>query len=136
MRAVSSVSSRMEMAALGGAGVDLVVHVGDVADIGDMGVAIEMAQQPEQHVEHDYRPRIADMGEVANRRAADIHPHIRPIERREIFLGLGQVLNRRRDIGRLGKKEENEVQANGKGAEQSAANSNSDLTRNDHAVSL
>ena len=60
-------------AALGGARVDLVVHVGDVAHIGDMRLAINVAQQPEQHVEHDHGPRIADMGEVVDRRAADIH---------------------------------------------------------------
>ena len=77
-------------AALGGARVDLVVHVGDVAHIGDMGVAESVAQQPEQHIEHDDRPRIADMGEVIDRRPADIHAHILRIERREIFLRLGQ----------------------------------------------
>ena len=59
-----------------GARVDLVVDVGDVADIGDVVGAIEMAQQPEQHVEDDDRPRIADMGEVVDRRAADIHAHV------------------------------------------------------------
>ena len=48
--------------------VDLVVDVGDVAHIGDVVGAVEMAQQPEQHVEHDDRPRIADMGEVIDRR--------------------------------------------------------------------
>ena len=45
--------------------------------------AVEMAQQPEQHVEHDHRPRIADMGEVVDRRPAHIHAHARGIERGE-----------------------------------------------------
>ena len=35
-----------------------------------------MPQQPEQHVEHDHRPRIADMGEVVDRRPAHIHAHV------------------------------------------------------------
>ena len=56
--------------------IDLVVHVGDVADIGDMVFTIEMTQQTEQHVEHDGRPRIADMGIVIDRRSADIHADI------------------------------------------------------------
>ena len=52
--------------------------------------AIEMAQQPEQHVEHDDRARIADMGVVIDRRATDIEPHILRIERGEVFLLPGQ----------------------------------------------
>ena len=63
-------------AALGGAGVDLVVHVGDVADIFDMFRAVFFAQKAIQHVEDDQRPRIADMGEVIDGRAADIEPHV------------------------------------------------------------
>ncbi len=63
--------------------VDLVVDVGDVAHIGDVVGAVEMAQQPEQHVEHDDRARIADMGKVIDRRPAHIHPHPRGIDRRE-----------------------------------------------------
>ena len=70
-------------AALGRARVDLVVDVGDVADVGDVLGAVEMAQQPEQHVEHDHRPRVADMGEVVDRRPAHIHAHARRIDRRE-----------------------------------------------------
>ena len=61
--------------------VDLVVDVGDVAHVGDVLGAVEMPQQPEQHVEHDHRPRIADMREVVDRRPADIHAHARGIER-------------------------------------------------------
>ena len=70
--------------------VDLVVDVGDVADIGDVLLAIEVPQQPEQHVEHDDRARIADMGEVIDRRSADIHADVVRIERRERPLFLGQ----------------------------------------------
>ena len=63
--------------------VDLVVDVGDVAHIGDVVGAVEVPQQPEQHVEHDDRPCIADMGEVVDRRAAHIHAHVCGIERAE-----------------------------------------------------
>ena len=71
--------------------VDLVVDVGDVADIGDVVVAIDMPQQPEQHVEHDDRPRIADMGKVVDRRTADIHAHVVRIDRRETRFSLVSV---------------------------------------------
>ena len=71
-------------------GVDLVVDVGDVADIGDVVRPIDMAQQPVQHVEHDDRPGIADMGEVVDRRPAHIHPHIGGIERTERLLLAGE----------------------------------------------
>src|SRR6185312_5488065 len=87
---------------LGGAGVDLVVDVGDVAHIGDVVGAGEMAQQPEQHIEHDHRPRIADMGEVVNRGATDIHPHVLGIERNEVFLGLGQGIEQAQSHDRSG----------------------------------
>jgi hypothetical protein len=69
------------------AGVDLVVHVGDVAHIGDVALAIDMAQQPVEHIKHDQRPGIADMGIVIDRRSADIHADILVIDRLELFLG-------------------------------------------------
>src|SRR5690606_37516251 len=69
-----------------GAGVDLVVHVRDVAYIGYVLGAVERAQQAEQHVEDDHRPRIADMSEVVDSRPAHIHAHIAGIERDEILL--------------------------------------------------
>ena len=74
-------------------GVDLVVDVGDVADVGDVTVTVDMPQQPEQNVEHDHRAGIADMGEVVDGRTADVHPHIRRIERpqRLLFLRQGVV---------------------------------------------
>ena len=75
---------------LGGAGVDLVIDVRDVADIGDVILAVEMAQQPVEHIEDDERPRIADMGEVIDRRPADIHAHVGGIDRLEDLLLPGQ----------------------------------------------
>ena len=70
--------------------VDLVVDVGDVADIGDVLGPIDMAQQAVQHVEHDDGAGIADMGEVVDRRPADIHAHIGGIERTERLLLAGE----------------------------------------------
>ena len=70
--------------------IDLVIDVGDVAHIGDVLGAIEMAQQPEQHVENDDGPGIADMGKVIDRRAADIDAHSLRIDRLEDVLGSGQ----------------------------------------------
>ena len=46
-------------------------------------LAVEMAQQAEQHVEHDHRARIADMGVVVDGGPAHIHAHIGGIERAE-----------------------------------------------------
>jgi hypothetical protein len=60
--------------------VDLVVDVGDVAHIGDVLRAVQVAQQAEQHVEHDGRPRITDMRVVVNRRPAHIRAHVVGIE--------------------------------------------------------
>jgi len=42
-----------------------------------------MAQQPEQHVEHDDGARVADVGKVVDRRPAHIHAHVLRIERLE-----------------------------------------------------
>ncbi len=62
---------------------DLVVHVGDVADVGDVVRAICVAQQAREHVEHDQRAGIADMDVVIDRRPAHIHAHIGRIDRLE-----------------------------------------------------
>ena len=55
--------------------IDLVVHVGEVARKQDLVRAIAMTQQTEQHVEHDFRTEIPDMGGRIDRRPADIHRH-------------------------------------------------------------
>ena len=70
--------------------VYLVVDVGDVAGIGDVLGAVDVTQQPEENVEHDDRPCIADMGIVVDRRAANIHAHIGRIDRPELGLLSGQ----------------------------------------------
>ena len=74
----------------GGLGVDLVVDIGDIARVGDVFGPVDVPQQPEQHVEHDDRPRIADVSTVIDRRAADIHPHIGRIDGLEPLLAARQ----------------------------------------------
>ena len=77
--------------------VDLVVHVGDVADIGDMVGAVAVPQQAEQQVEDDDGPRIPNMRVVVDRRAADIHAHVGSIQRLErLFLTTERVVKRKR----------------------------------------
>ena len=72
-------------AGLPGGGVDLVVHVGDVADVFD--VAVRDPQQPHQHVEDDRRQRIADVDEAVDRRPADVDAHRVRLQRLETLLG-------------------------------------------------
>ena len=81
---------------LRGARVDLVVHVGDVADIGDMLGAVDVPQQTEQHVEDDDGPRIADMGVVVDRRPAHIEAHMRRIEGPKRLLPAGERIVKRK----------------------------------------
>ncbi len=69
------------LAGLGGARVNLVVHVGDVADVGE--ARIEPAQQPRQHVEHDGGAGVAEMRHVVHRRPAHVHADMRGVERDE-----------------------------------------------------
>ncbi len=69
---------------------DLVVDIGDVAHITHMFRAVGVAQQPVKLVEHDRGATVADMGEIVDGRAADIHPHALGIERLEGLLAAGQ----------------------------------------------
>ena len=79
-------------AALGGARVDLVIDVRDVADIGDGLRAIGLAQQAVEHVEDDDGAGVADMGEVIDRGAADIHAHMGGIDGAERLLRAGECI--------------------------------------------
>jgi hypothetical protein len=82
-----AVGDHLDRDALGrGLGVDLVVHVGDVAGIDHRVLAIDVAQQAEQHVEHHHRPEVADVGVVVDRRPADIHRHPARIGGNEVAL--------------------------------------------------
>ena len=54
-------------------GVDLVLDVGDVADIGH--VRVQPPQQSGDDVVDDDRAGVAEMREIVDRRAADVHPY-------------------------------------------------------------
>ncbi len=89
----------------GGARVDLVVDVGDVARVDHMVRAISVAQEPEQNVEHDHRPGVADMGEVVDGGPADIEAHRLRIDRGEFLLAAGErIVETQRDLLRLGRR--------------------------------
>jgi hypothetical protein len=76
-------------------GVDLVVHVREVADIGDVILAVDVAEQAEQDVEDHDGPRVAEVRAVVDGGAADIHPHVRGSSGRSSSLRRVRVLVRR-----------------------------------------
>ena len=77
--------------------IDLVIHIRNVPHIFHMVRTKFMAQQPEQHIKHNHRSRIADMGKIIHGRPAHIHPHIRRIDRREgLFLAGQRIVKRDR----------------------------------------
>ncbi len=78
------------LAARRGGGHDLVLDIGDVAHVCDVLRAVFVAQHAIEQVEHHDRAGVADMGVVVDRRAADIHPHIIRIDRREGLFAVGQ----------------------------------------------
>jgi hypothetical protein len=62
---------------------DLVVDVGDVAHIGHLVAA--GAQPALHHVESHHGARMAQVAEVIDRHAADVHAHMARLERRKRF---------------------------------------------------
>ena len=89
-----AVGDGLDRHALGrGLGVDLVVHVGDVPGIDHRVLTVEVAQNPEQDVEHHHRPEVADVGVAVDRRPTDIHRHPLGIGGNEgpLFAGHGVV---------------------------------------------
>mmetsp|Transcript_26884 Transcript_26884/g.48654 ORF Transcript_26884/g.48654 Transcript_26884/m.48654 type:complete len:376 (+) Transcript_26884:1851-2978(+) len=66
-------------------GVDLVIHIGEIADIGHVIVTIGMAQQTVQHIKHQHGPRVAQMRPIVNCGATQIHPHIVRVDRHKRF---------------------------------------------------
>ncbi|MDT4843544.1 hypothetical protein FQZ97_774780 [compost metagenome] len=84
-----ALDQRLErLAVLVGAADDLVVDVGDVAHVGQVVAAL--AQPAGDHVERHHHPRMADMAEVIDGHAADVHAHLVADQRLEVFLGLAQ----------------------------------------------
>ncbi|MNQ89270.1 hypothetical protein D3C85_1045720 [compost metagenome] len=83
------------LAVLVGAANDLVVDIGDVAHVGEVIAA--MAQPARHHVERHHHPGMADMAEVIDGHAADIHAHLVADQRLQGLLGLAQgVVDRQR----------------------------------------
>ena len=76
-------------------GVDLVIHIGEIAHIGDVIRPVDMAQQTVEHIKHHHGPRIAQMRAVIDGRPTEIHPHIFGVQRREraffARFGVGQL---------------------------------------------
>ena len=72
---------------------DLVFHIGDIAHIGHVIRAIGMLQQPVKHIEHNHRPRIAQMCTVIDSGPTDIETHIVRLNRLELLFlsGLGII---------------------------------------------
>jgi len=70
--------------------IDLVVDVGDVANVLHVLRAKVMAQYAKQEVEHDRGATVADVGEVVDRRSAGIDADVRGIDRHEGPLFPGQ----------------------------------------------
>ena len=68
-------------------GVDLVVDIREVARVDDTPEA--PLQQATEHVEHDRRAGIADMGEVADGWPADIHRDVVGARRKQKALSAG-----------------------------------------------
>jgi hypothetical protein len=75
-------------ALFGSGGVDLVVHVGDVARVAQVSVAA--TQQLGQHAEHHRAAGVADVHVVVDRRAAQIHGGAGRVQRGERFDGARQ----------------------------------------------
>ena len=67
---------------------DLVVHVGDVAHVGD--AAVKAPQEPVEHVEHDHRAGVADVGVVVDRGAANVEADPVGAKGPEVVLGAAQ----------------------------------------------
>ncbi len=74
----------------GSASIYLVVHIGDVANIGDVLGAVDQPQQTKQNVEDDHGPRIADVSKVVDGRSAHIEAHVLRVGGGEDLLGAAQ----------------------------------------------
>jgi hypothetical protein len=66
-----------------GAGVDLVVDVGDVARIDHVRLAVDLTQQAEQQVEHDGRAAVADVRVIVDGRPTGVETHMHGVDGRE-----------------------------------------------------
>ena len=79
---------------------DLVVDVGDVADISQRIAA--RTQPARHHIEDQHHAGMTDVAVVINRDAADIHAHTARIDRLESFLAAGKRVMDAEHVGRRG----------------------------------
>ncbi len=68
---------------LGGAFDDLVIHVGDVAHIGEIVTGV--TQVTGHHIEGDEGATVADMTVIVDGDATHIHTHLARVDRFEFF---------------------------------------------------
>ena len=73
-------------ALLRGAGDDLVVHVGEVGDVGDLVAGVP--QVPGDHVEYDHAPGVAHVDVVVDGHSADVHPDLSGLDGLELLQGV------------------------------------------------
>src|SRR5690606_37179469 len=66
-------------------GDDLVIDVGDIAGIGDLLWAVEVAQQAKEHVEHHDGSGVPDVREVVDGGSTDIETHVFSVFRLKDF---------------------------------------------------
>ncbi len=65
-------------------GIDLVVDIGDVADVGHV---VTGPQQAHEHIEYHRRPRITNVRTIVDRRPTDVDGHPAGFERDKFFFG-------------------------------------------------
>ena len=70
--------------------VDLVIDIGDVADVDYFGV--QRPEQAAEHIEHHRRPAVADVDRAIHGRPADIHGHPLRVGGPEKLLAPGQAV--------------------------------------------
>ena len=67
------------------AGDDLVVHVGEVGDVGDLVAGVP--EVPGDHVEYDHAPCVPHVDVVVDGDAADVHPDLSGLDGLELLRG-------------------------------------------------
>ena len=70
------------------AGYDLVVHVGEVGDVGDLVSGV--AEVAGHHVEYNHAPCVAHVDVVVDGDAADVHPDLPGLDGLELLDGVGE----------------------------------------------
>ena len=69
---------------------DLVINIGNIADIGDL--IAERFQITIDHIKHHHHSGVPQMTEVVNRHATDIHPDLSRLQRDKLLLLMGKII--------------------------------------------